>query len=324
MAWPARKGRQVDGVIVAMESNISIVIVNYNAGDWLLRTVQSVLRYSKGHVYIVDNDSSDNSIDITKAALINNAKIHYANTSERLNWELNQENVGFAAANNQVLKKIDTDYAVLINPDCELRQGTIDLVLEQFEKNPKMALASCTIYNDDGSVQPTCRRRFPTPWSAIVRMTGLHRLFPNSPHFANFDYGDLPTSEPVEFVEAISGAFMVARMSAVREVGLMDESYFMHCEDLDWCKRFHYADWQVGFVPTASVVHAKGVSSNSRKVGVLINLHHSMVKFFDKHYQTQYHWLFRAFVKFGIYLSLCLRIVKLKLMALVQRVSGKS
>lgn len=305
-AWSTRQNREANRVMVALETHarISTVIVNYNAGDWLLRAVQSALNYTSGHVYVVDNDSHDNSVNDTQTGLVDSSA-----NKERLVWELNQSNTGFAAANNQVLQALETEYAVLMNPDCELREDTVKLILEQFKQHPKMGLASCTIYNDDGSVQPTCRRRFPTPWSALVRMTGLHR----AQWFANFDYGDAPATEPVEFVEAISGAFMVARMSAVRDVGLMDEDYFMHCEDLDWCKRFHDADWQVGFVPKASVLHAKGVSSESRRVGVLINLHQSMVKFFDKHYQKQYNWLLRTVVKVGIYVTLCLRIIKLKL-----------
>lgn len=293
----------------------TIIIVNYNAGDWLLRAVQSALDHSKAKVYVVDNKSEDDSVKKTRAGLSNNDDF-----AKRLHWELNQQNTGFASANNQVLAKVDTDYAVLMNPDCELSQESLNLIFAQFQQHPKMALASCTIYNDDGSIQPTCRRRFPTPWSALVRMTGLHRLFPKSSLFANFDYGDVPATEPVEFVEAISGAFMVARMSAVQEVGLMDENYFMHCEDLDWCKRFQDAGWLVGFVPAASVVHAKGVSSKSRRVGVLVDLHRSMIRFFDKHYQTQYNWFLRGIVKLGVYLSLGLRIIKLKLLAL----AGKS
>jgi len=282
--------------------SISIIIVNYNAGAWLLRSVQSALQFSAGRVYVVDNASSDNSMQ--KLAE------HYAEKRQdkRLVLIQNNENVGFAAANNQILKDINTDYALLMNPDCELNKQTLPEMLSAFKQHADMGLASCLIHNEDGSVQTTCRRRFPTPWSAFVRIAQLHRLFPN--RFKNFDIGTQPLPKSIEFIEAISGAFVLANMRAVKEVGLLDESYFMHCEDLDWCKRFELAGWKVGFVPTASVLHAKGVSSRSRPVGVLWTLHRGMLRFFDKFYRQQYVWPLRWLVTLGVYISFAARAFK--------------
>ena len=89
-------------------------------------------------------------------------------------------------------------------------------------------------------------------------------------------------------------------MSAVKQVGLLDEGYFMHCEDLDWCKRFELGQWKVAFVPAAHVVHAKGVSTQSRPIGVLYTLHTGMNRFFDKFYAKQTSLRLRLIVKFGI------------------------
>jgi len=195
-----------------------------------------------------------------------------------------------------------------MNPDCELNDQTLPLLLNSFEHTPEMGLASCRILNEDGSLQVTCRRRFPTPWSALVRLLLLHRLFPNNVQFADFDYGaDDVISEQVEFVDAISGAFMMVRKQALEDVGLLDEGYFMHCEDLDWCKRFQQSEWKVGFVSNASVMHAKGVSSRSRPIKVLWTLHKGMNRFFDKFYKTEYSWLTRFTVKIGIIVSFIFR-----------------
>lgn len=280
-------------------SRSHIIIVNYNAGDWLSRAVASALRYSDGAVCVVDNASSDQSVVNTRSTI----------NDPRLHWVLNQHNLGFAAANNQVLKSLDSEFAVLMNPDCELSSKVLDTIFSAFDQNPKMGLASCRISNSDGSTQSTCRRRFPTPWSALIRMLQLHRLFPNNPSFNNFDYGasvDANSTE-VETVEAISGAFMVARKSAMDEVGLLDQAYFMHCEDLDWCKRFALAGWSVGFVPSVSVLHAKGVSSQTRPIAVLWTLHKGMNRFFDKFYRNQTSWLLRGTVKLGIVVSFVAR-----------------
>ena len=280
-------------------SRSHIIIVNYNADDWLSRAVGSALRHSDGVVTVVDNASSDQSV-VTTQSMINDP---------RLRWILNKHNLGFAAANNQVLESLDSEFAVLMNPDCELSSDALEVIFAAFDQNPKMGLASCRISNSDGSTQSTCRRRFPTPWSALMRMLQLHRLFPNNPSFANFDYGDSIdiNSTQVETVEAISGAFMVARKSAIENVGLLDQEYFMHCEDLDWCKRFALAGWSVGFVPSVSVLHAKGVSSQSRPIAVLWTLHKGMNRFFDKFYRDQYSWLLRSTVKLGIIASFVTR-----------------
>ena len=162
--------------------------------------------------------------------------------------------------------------------------------------------------NEDGSLQSTCRRRFPTPWSALVRMLLLDKVFRENKKFQNFDYGDsVDEDEKPHVVEAISGAFMVVRETALREVGLLDEGYFMHCEDLDLCKRFSESSWKVGFVPSAVIEHAKGVSSKSRPIGVLWTLHKGMNRFFDKFYRNTYSWPIRYAVKIGIWTSFFLR-----------------
>lgn len=274
--------------------NYHIVIVNYNAGDWLIRAIASALDYADGPITVVDNASQDDSVLAAQKRF----------SDPRLQWQLNACNVGFAAANNQVLRSLDCEFAVLMNPDCELAPDTLPILLSAFAERPKMGLASGLILNEDASVQLSCRRRFPTPWSALVRMLYLHRIFSRSKHFANFDYGEELTSRSsFDYVEAISGAFMMVRTTAMREVGLLDEGYFMHCEDLDWCKRFELAEWKIGSEPKAIVTHAKGVSSKSRPIGVLWTLHRGMLRFFNKFYRQQYPMPVRWLVSLGVYLS---------------------
>ena len=283
-----------------------IIIVNYNSGYWLSRALSSAVEYSSATITVVDNASTDASLLFAQ---------HKLENEPRVNWILNSKNRGFAAANNQALERLieeqiegqSCEFAILMNPDCELNSESLETIFQVFDENAELGLASCTIYNEDGSIQPTCKRKFPTPWSALARMLQLHRLFPNNERFANFDYGASPNNEGVagayEKVEAISGAFMVARIRAVEEVGLLDEEYFMHCEDLDWCMRFHQSKWQVGFVGRSDVLHAKGVSSKSRPIGVLWNLHKGMLRFFKKFYRDKYPWVLHLIVSIGIGLS---------------------
>jgi GT2 family glycosyltransferase len=294
MAFVEKQGRLMSKPQADSVQSTHIVIVNYNAGDWLLRSISSALKFSSGPITVVDNSSSDGSLETAQASFID----------ARIDWQANTQNLGFAAANNQVIKTIDAEFLVLMNPDCELEENTLGELIGAFREHSQMGLASCRILNSDGSLQATSRRRFPTPWSAMVRMLQLHRIAPNNPRFASFDYGDkVDNTLGIEFVEAISGAFMVARKSAVDKVGLLDEGYFMHCEDLDWCMRFGHSGWKVGFLPNVAVTHAKGVSSKSRPIGVLFTLHKGMDRFFDKFYKQDYPWALRMVVKLGIAVS---------------------
>jgi len=281
-------------------ASMHVVIVNYNAGAWLVRALNSALKFTAGSVSVVDNASSDNSID--------QARLTFGE-EKRLNWVMNPVNRGFAAANNQILAEANEDFVILLNPDCELNADTLKPILQAFKDHQEVALASCQIFNEDGTPQLTSKRRFPTPWSALVRLLKLNRWFPNNPRFSDFNYGDglYTKGAPIEFVEAISGAFMVVRQSALATVGLLDEDYFMHCEDLDWCKRFAAADYKVAFVPQASVIHAKGISSSTQPVRVLWWLHLGMNRFFDKFYLAQTRWPMGVLVKLGIVISFSVR-----------------
>ena len=289
--------------------SVAVIIVNYNAGQWLQKSVASALQSTQvTQVYVVDNASTDNSIAELKVSLGDPSVF-----SEKISWILNSENLGFGSANNQALEKIldnqlsNVDFVLLLNPDCELSRDVLPAMLPYFDKYQELGMASCVINNVDGSIQSTCRRNFPTPWAAFLRMSQLQRLGFARQH--DFDLGSQPLPGEFDMVEAISGAFMLVRVNAIREVGIFDEAYFMHCEDLDWCKRFSENGWQVGFVPEVSVLHEKGVSSQSRPVGVLWNLHQGMLRFFDKFYRQQYSLPFRVLVKLGIYISFFVRVM---------------
>jgi GT2 family glycosyltransferase len=264
------------------------VIVNYNAGDWLQACVESIRRSDYGAgVVVVDNASTDDSI----------ANLGARGDAVRL--ILNTSNVGFARANNQVLENHGAEFYVLVNPDCRVEADTIGTVISAMRRDNDIALASCLIKNADGSTQKTCRRRFPTPATALARTLGLNVLWPEK--FRDFDYGDGEAKSGVEYVEAISGAFMVVRATAMDSVGYLDEGYFMHCEDLDWCKRFWQAGFKVAFIADTFVTHAKGVSGRTLRVNWY--LHQGMLRFYRKFYLDDYPRLLFALVYLGVFLS---------------------
>lgn len=294
---------------------ITAVIVNYNAGEWLEKSVTSLISSSVPmSVYVVDNHSTDGSI----------RKIRRISELRELHIIENEKNKGFAAANNQVLNTVASDYYVLINPDCKVQPDTVNKVVETMEQDERIGLASCLIRDPDGAIQKTCRRRFPTPWSGIVRVLGLHRVSRNTPVFADFDLGGQQMGHGVEYVEAVSGAFMVAKSKAIRTVGVLDEDYFMHCEDLDWCMRFWKSGYKVAFVPGVEVIHAKGGSSGSKTWTVNWHLHRGMIRFYSKFYKEKYPLPLMWLVFAGIGLRFVLKSTNLLYMSLTSSPVNKT
>ncbi len=261
------------------ENVITAIVVNYNAGAWLKKSVSCLIDSSVSMaIYVVDNHSSDGSVE----ALASVCGV------DRIKIIENGENRGFAAANNQVLRTVRSDYFVLLNPDCLVERSGVERIIAVMEQDDSIGLASCLIRDPDGNIQKTCRRRFPTPWSGFVRSAGLTRLFPGRPAFRDFDYGGGSDLDAVRFVDAVSGAFMVVKGEAVRAVGVMDEGYFLHCEDLDWCMRFWRSGHKVAFVPDVEAVHAKGGSSDRKRWKVNWHLHRGMIRFYSKFYRDRY------------------------------------
>jgi len=266
---------------------ISIVIVNFNGGGLLTECVRSVLASTVPvEVFISDNGSSDGSIYFLKKTL----------QDDRLKIVCNNENLGFSAANNRVIPMTSGDYILCLNPDCLIQPDTLALMLEQMQQHPDVGLAGCLILNLDGSEQAGCRRRVPTPWRTFVRILYLDRIFPNHPRFESVVMHQRPLPKESVCKEAISGAFMFIRRTAMDEVGLLDEGYFLHCEDLDWCMRFSQKGWKILFVPTVEVIHAKGVCSHPRPIRVEWHKHKGMVRFYRKFFRHQYPLLLMWFV----------------------------
>jgi GT2 family glycosyltransferase/nucleoside-diphosphate-sugar epimerase len=259
---------------------VSVVIVNYNAGTILTYCVNRVLASTVDtQVIVVDNASQDGSLDLLCSSL---------GSEQRLTIIENASNVGFAAGCNIAIQGALGEYILVLNPDCLVEPGTVATMREFMTSRPDVAVAGCLIRNPDGTEQAGCRRSVPTPWRSCVRVFQLSKLFPRSPRFRSFVQtgSPLPT-HPVE-VEAISGAFMFVRRSAMEQVGTFDPQYFMHCEDLDWCIRFTQAGYKIAFVPGVSVVHLKGVSTASRPLRVEWYKHRGMLRFYRKFFWDSY------------------------------------
>lgn len=275
-----------------MSRDVTAIIVNYNAGAMLQRAVDSLLASSvRPDIAVVDNASTDHSIDVLRAR---------PDYRDAVSLTVNDRNTGFAAANNQVLRSGRARYYLLMNPDCIVEQDAIRQLVDYMDRNPQVGLAGGALKNRDGSLQKTSKRRFPTPWSSLARTLGMHRFKAADGVMGDFDLAREQEGDGrAEPVEAISGALMFVRGSALQRVGLLDEGYFMHCEDLDWCKRFWDAGLEVAYVPSAGAVHLKGGSGRGPRV--VWHLHRGMIRFYRKHYRSRYPLFFTGLVYAAVY-----------------------
>lgn len=259
--------------------NIDVVIVNYNAGKLLAECVQSALTEQARHVFVVDNDSHDESLSYLESSI----------SGDRVSIIRNRKNLGFASACNIGARASDAGTVLFLNPDSVLVPDALRRLAEVLESDPSIGMVGGLLCNPDGSEQPGGRRVFPTPRRAFMRAFGLSHLGKRFPSlFSDFLLHKEPLPLVPAPVEAISGACMMVKREALDEVGMWDEGYFLHCEDLDWCMRFRLNNWQVMFVPDARVIHVWGGCSRSRPFFVEWHKHHGMLRFYKKFFKKQY------------------------------------
>lgn len=280
------------------KTSVAVVVVNYNAEALLNQSVSAVLASTVPvEVFVVDNGSSDDSIKVLREGI---------GPDPRLNIIENGHNLGFAKAANIGLRRATADYCLVLNPDCLVQPDTLEKVIRYILLDPEVGMAGCLIRNPDGSEQAGGRRSVPTPWRSFVRVMNLDKWMPANPRWRTFLHNLEPIPNRPISVEAISGAFMLVLRRSLTQVGLLDEGYFLHCEDLDWCMRFRRAGWKIAFVPDAEAVHYKGTCSKSRPVFVEWHKHRGMVRFYRAHFRHQYPWPLMLMVFAAVWTRFCL------------------
>jgi len=278
-------------------SNCDVVIVNYNAGKLLSNCVLSVFLAGATSAIVVDNGSEDGSIEQLERDVKN----------EQLSIIRNGKNLGFAAGCNIGARASSSGTILFLNPDSVLATDALAHMLSVLQSSTEVGMVGGLLCNPDGTEQPGGRRVFPTPKRAFMRAFGLSRFTRFFPQvFSDFlmHKEPLPT-KPVE-VEAISGACMLVKREAMDDVGLWDDDYFLHCEDLDWCMRFKLKAWKVMFVPDAKITHVWGACSRSRPIFVAMHKHKGMMRFYRKFFQHQYPGILMWLVALGIWLRFSL------------------
>ncbi|TVR68641.1 MAG: glycosyltransferase family 2 protein [Sphaerobacteraceae bacterium] len=263
---------------------ISVVIVNYNTRDLLshcLERLQASQLDRQLRIFVVDNGSHDGSVDLIHQ--------HYPDVE----LIVSSRNLGYAAANNLALARIHEDWvlrgkpaddsALLLNTDCFVEPDSLQITADFLDQHPDCGIVGPKLVLRDGSLDLACRRSFPRPINALWKLTGLARLFPDSPRFASYNLTYLDPDQTHE-VDSVVGAYMKVRLSAIDQAGLMDDSFFMYGEDLDWAYRIKRQGWSVYYHPATTVLHYKGATSSRQSYRLIIEFYRAMYLFHRKHY----------------------------------------
>lgn len=270
--------------------DLEAIVVSHGAEGLLRECLRSLREHpARGEmrVTVVDSGSPDSTPDMVKREF----------PQVRL---LRRENIGFSAANNLVLRETEARAALLLNPDTEVHAGTLDAALARLWSEERIGVVGVKLVRESGELDHACKRSFPTPLSALAHFTGLGRADGAAAALSQYRATQLGDDEAGE-VDAVNGAFMLCRMDAVREVGLLDEGYWLYMEDLDWCHRFWDAGWKVFYEPAGVALHVKGGSSGARRAPRQeVAFHRGMGRFYRRFDAPAHNPLVNAAVYAGI------------------------
>lgn len=279
---------------------LSVVIVNYNVKAYLeqcLHTVEKAIAGIAGEVFVVDNQSTDGSVELVR---------------EKFPWVrliANQDNVGFSRANNQAIREAQGDYVLLLNPDTVVGEDVFRKVIDFMNAHPKAGGLGVKMIDGTGHFLPESKRGLPTPQVAFFKIIGLTRLFPKSRLFGRYHLGHLPENEAAP-IEILSGACMFLRKRTLDEVGLLDESFFMYGEDIDLSYRITLGGYENWYFPEARIIHYKGESTKKSSVNYVFVFYNAMAIFAKKHFTARSAGIFPLLINGSIYLSATAALVR--------------
>jgi GT2 family glycosyltransferase len=269
---------------------LDVIVVSHGAEELLRRCLRSLEEHPPAGemaVTVVDSGSPDATP----------ATVEREFPAVRL---VRRGNIGFSAANNLALRESEAEAVLLLNPDTEVYAGTLDAALARLRADERIGMVGVKLVTETGELDHACKRSFPTPLSALAHFTGIGRSDGAGAALSQYRATHLGDDEPGE-VDAVNGAFMLCRAQAVREVGLLDEGYWLYMEDLDWCRRFWQAGWRVFYEPAGVALHVKGGSSGTRRAPRQeLAFHRGMGRFYRRFDAPEHNPLLNAAVYAGI------------------------
>ncbi|MBV6439675.1 MAG: glycosyltransferase [Haliscomenobacteraceae bacterium CHB4] len=279
---------------------LSVVIVNYNVRHFLeqaLLSVRRALRGIEGEVWVVDNNSVDDSVRMVQEKF------------PEVRLIANKDNPGFAVANNQAIRQCAGEYVLLLNPDTLVEEDTFLKCLVFMDTHPDAGALGVKLIDGSGKFLPESKRGFPSPWVAFSKTFGLSALFPKSRFFNRYYLGHLKENETHE-VDVLAGAFMFMRRAALDKAGLLDEAFFMYGEDIDLSYRIIQAGYKNYYFPETKIIHYKGESTKKGSLNYVRTFYQAMIIFTRKHFTGRRAGLFILMLQAAIWLRAGITLIK--------------
>lgn len=254
-------------------SELSIIIVSWNARKYLeecLSCLQALDPKLSAEIIVVDNASTDGTAEMIRTQFPLVRLIESG------------ANYGFARANNIGINLATGKYLCLVNPDVKIAPACLPTMYRYLEQHPTVGLLGPKMLGPNGEVRRSTMR-FPSIWNSFLRALALDSLFHGAGIWGGILMPDFQFDRTQD-VDVLNGWFWMARPEAVRQVGLLDERFFMYAEDVDWCKRFHLAGWRVVFCAEAEAIHYGGASSSNAPVRFFVEMQRANLQYWKKHH----------------------------------------
>ncbi len=263
----------------AARVRVSAVVVSYFTGPLLARSMSSLKAQPEvDEIILIDNGNFSGDVALASES---------DNGSTGVQVLSGHGNIGFAAACNKGAAVAKGDYLLFLNPDAIMPEGGVAQFLENEKKLKRPWLMGAMIVDPDGREQQGSRRTTLTPWRAFVEGTRLYKFAPRHPYFRRFNLHAEDCPSDVVAAPTISGACFFLPKADYAAIGGMDERYFLHVEDIDFCLRFRNAGGAVYFNPHVSVLHYKS-SSRANPVRIEARKTASLIRYFDAHFSDAY------------------------------------
>ena len=279
--------------------DLSVVIVNYNVEYFLEQCLNSVLKARQKNnieIFVVDNNSSDGSVEMVKQKFPNVILI------------ANKDNRGFSSANNQAIKIAKGRNILLLNPDTVVEESTFNKVVGFMNSHDDCGGLGVRMVDGKGDFLPESKRGLPTPLVAFYKIFGLSSIFPKSKKFGAYHLGYLDEFE-INQIDVLSGAFLCVSKSALEKVGLLDETFFMYGEDIDFSYRITQEGFKNYYFPETTIIHYKGESTKKSSINYVFVFYKAMVIFAEKHFSKNNAKVFSLAIHLAIYLRASLAIL---------------
>ena len=269
---------------------LSVIIVNYNVKYFLEQCLHSVQKSCAGidsEIIVADNSSTDGS------------RAYLESSFPLVKFIWNNDNIGFAKANNLALEKATGSFILFLNPDTILAEDSIEKCIHFFETNETAGAIGIRMVDGSGNFLKESKRAFPSPLTSLFKLSGLAMLFPKSKTFARYHLGHLTENENHE-VDVLAGAFMMMPKKVLDETGNFDERFFMYGEDVDLSYRVQEAGYKNYYFAESTIIHFKGESTKRGSLNYVRLFYKAMSLFVKKHYSGSKAGLFIFFIQTAI------------------------